>query len=224
MSELITGGPTAIHPIEVESYRILRSRIDLSHLAEGERMVVERVVHATADLGFATTTVCTPGAVDAGVAALHAGAAVLCDVEMVRAGITRIATAAALADPAVAEVQRDEPGLTRSAAAMRLLARRHPDGAVFVVGCAPTALFELCDLVDRGELRPALVVGLPVGFVGAAESKERLRATPVASISNIGEKGGSAVAAAAVNALVRLVAPLAPAGAAEPVSTPEENR
>jgi precorrin-8X/cobalt-precorrin-8 methylmutase len=190
---------TTVHPIEVESYRILRQRIDLSHLDAAERAVVERIIHASADLDYASTTVLSPGAADAGVASLRAAAPVICDVEMVRHGITGTDTFCMLADAGPAA-----EGDTRAAAAMRLAAARHPDGAIVVVGCAPTALFEVVALAARGALRPALVVGLPVGFVGAAESKEALRASGLPSISNIGEKGGSAVAAAAVNALARL--------------------
>jgi precorrin-8X/cobalt-precorrin-8 methylmutase len=89
---------------------------------------------------------------------------------------------------------------------MRVAATRHPSGAIVVVGCAPTALDEAVDLAGRGPFEPALVIGMPVGFVGAAESKARLRASGLPAISNVGEKGGSAVAAAAVNALVRLAA------------------
>ena len=87
---------------------------------------------------------------------------------------------------------------------MAAAAAAHPEGAVVVVGCAPTALEEVVRLHDAGVFRPALVIGMPVGFVGAAESKERLRASGLPAVSNIGEKGGSAVAAAALNALVRL--------------------
>src|SRR2546423_15467588 len=89
---------------------------------------------------------------------------------------------------------------------MRAAAARHPNGAIVVVGCAPTALDEALALAASGVLEPALVIGMPVGFVGAAESKARLRASGLPAISNVGEKGGSAVAAAAVNALVRLAA------------------
>jgi precorrin-8X/cobalt-precorrin-8 methylmutase len=190
-----------IHPIETESYRILETRVDLSHLDPGPRAVVERVIHASADPEYAASTVVDVAAVDAGVRALRAGAPVLCDVEMVRHGISGIQ----------AECHLPETGgdaeTTRSALGMRSAAARHPKGAIVVVGCAPTALDEVVDLKARGEFEPALVIGLPVGFVGAAESKARLRASGLPAISNIGEKGGSAVAAAAVNALVRLAAP-----------------
>ena len=191
-----------IHPIETESYRILETRIDLSHLVPGPRAVVERVIHASADPEYAASTVVDVAAVDAGVHALRAGAPVLCDVEMVRSGIRGVATECLLADRGAA----DPDGPTRTALGMRAAAARHPTGAVVVVGCAPTALEEALDLVACGVFAPALVIGLPVGFVGAAESKARLRASGLPAISNVGEKGGSAVAAAAVNALVRLAA------------------
>ncbi len=192
-----------IHPIETESYRILETRVDLSHLESGPRAVVERVIHASADPEYATSTVVDVAAVDAGVRALRAGAPVLCDVEMVRSGIRGVATECFLADAPATE-QRGE---TRAALGMRAAALEHPTGAVVVVGCAPTALDEALTLAAGGVFEPALVVGMPVGFVGAAESKARLRASGLPAISNVGEKGGSAVAAAAVNALVRLAAP-----------------
>jgi precorrin-8X/cobalt-precorrin-8 methylmutase len=191
-----------IHPIEAESYRILETRVDLSHLDPGPRALIERVIHASADPEYAASTVVEVPAVDAGVHALRAGASVLCDVEMVCSGIRGVATECLLADNGSA----DPDGLTRAALGMRAAAARHPIGAVVVVGCAPTALDEALDLATRGEFEPALVIGLPVGFVGAAESKARLRASGLPAISNVGEKGGSAVAAAAVNALVRLAA------------------
>jgi precorrin-8X/cobalt-precorrin-8 methylmutase len=192
-----------IHPIEMESYRILETRVDLSHLGPGPRAVVERVIHASADPEYATSTVVDAAAVDAGVHALRAGTAVLCDVEMVQSGISGVATECCLADDASADLG----GPTRAARGMRVAAAAHPTGAVVVVGCAPTALDEALVLAAAGVFEPALVIGMPVGFVGAAESKARLRASGLPAISNIGEKGGSAVAAAAVNALVRLAAP-----------------
>jgi precorrin isomerase len=189
-----------IHPIEMESYRILEARVDLSQFDSGPRAIVERVIHASADPEYATSTIVDAAAVDAGVYALRAGAPVLCDVEMVRSGIRGVATECCLADNASA----DPDGPTRAALGMRGAAAAHPTGAVVVVGCAPTALDEALALAAGGVFEPALVIAMPVGFVGAAESKARLRASGLPAISNIGEKGGSAVAAAAVNALVRL--------------------
>jgi precorrin isomerase len=186
---------TVIHPIEAESYRILAERVDLSALGSLGAAVVARVIHASADLEYATTMVVDEVALEAGVSALRAGAPVLVDVEMVRHGITGVEAHCFLPDRAT--------GTTRSAAGMAAAAAAHPEGAVVVVGCAPTALEEVVRLHDAGVFRPALVIGMPVGFVGAAESKERLRASGLAAVSNVGEKGGSAVAAAALNALVR---------------------
>lgn len=188
-----------IHPIEVESYRILAGRVDLGHLAPGPRAIVERVIHASADLEYATSMVLDERAVAAGIEAVGAGAPVVVDVEMVRAGIARPTTCL------LSATTPDPSGYpTRSAMAIRAAAERHPDGAVWVIGCAPTALLEVVALTRSGTIRPALVIGLPVGFVGAAESKEAARDLTVATITNVGEKGGSAVAAAAFNALVRL--------------------
>jgi precorrin-8X/cobalt-precorrin-8 methylmutase len=186
---------TAVHPIEAESYRILRERVDLSHLDAGAAAVIARIVHASADLEYVATTVVGCDAVSRGVAALRAGAPVITDVEMTRAGITGAATRCFLD-----RVREGAP--TRTAAAIRLAAGQHPEGAIFVIGCAPTALAELLTL----DVRPALVIGLPVGFVGAAEAKQALRDSHLAAvaITNIGEKGGSAVAAAACNAIGRL--------------------
>ena len=187
---------TAVHPIEAESYRILAERVDLSGFGPVGAAVVARVIHASADLEYAATMVVDEAACEAGVAALAAGAPVLVDVEMVRHGITGVEARCFLPVRAT--------GTTRSAAGMAEAAGAHPDGAVVVIGCAPTALEEVVRLHGAGTFRPALVIGMPVGFVGAAESKDRLRASGVPAVSNIGEKGGSAVAAAALNALVRM--------------------
>lgn len=190
-----------VHPIEAESYRILRDRVDLSHLPPLTRAVTERVVHASADLDYVTDLVCDEDALTAGLAALRAGAPVVTDVWMVAAGITRAGReiVCPVAEPAAADLGR-AAGITRSAAAVRIAYDRVGPGAVWVVGCAPTALVELIGL----DAAPALVVGLPVGFVGAAESKAALRASGLPAVSNVGEKGGSAVAAAALNALLYL--------------------
>jgi precorrin-8X/cobalt-precorrin-8 methylmutase len=202
----------SVHPIEAESYRILARRVDLSAFGSGGRAVVARVIHASADVDYASTMIVDEAAVEAGVAALRAGAPVVADVEMVAAGMPHLAPACYLGrtpDGAAG-------GPTRSAAGMRIAAERHPEGAVVVVGCAPTALAEVVRLWAGDVFRPALVVGLPVGFVGASEGKEALRAAGpgLPSISNVGEKGGSAVAAAAVNALARLAGRTPPGGAA----------
>ena len=189
-----------IHPIEAESYRILAERVDLSAWPPLSRAVVARVIHAAADVGYAETLVVDEAACEAGIAALRAGAPVVADVDMVAVASRRAGTVSLLAEGR----ERNEPGLTVSAAAMRVAAGRWPSGAVVVVGNAPTALREVVALAEAGRFAPALVIGLPVGFVGAAEAKEALRASGLPAISNVGERGGSAVAAAALNALWRL--------------------
>lgn len=181
-----------MHAIERESFAVLRSRLDTTHLPPLTRAVLERVVHASADLGYADELVTDEASLAAGHAALAAGCPVVADVQMVAAGIT--------AREVVCRVREARPsdGLTRSAAAVRLAYAEVGPGAVWVVGCAPTALFELLAL----DVQPALVVGLPVGFVGAVESKAALRSSGLPQVSNTSEKGGSAVAAAALNALL----------------------
>jgi precorrin-8X/cobalt-precorrin-8 methylmutase len=190
-----------IHPIEVESYRILAERVDLSGWPEPQRSVVARVIHSTADLDYALSLRVGDGAVEAAVTALEKGSPVICDAHMVRVGLTRL-DAICLLD----EVPTAPEGTTRSAAAFGLAADRYPDGALWVVGNAPTALFELVRLCSQGRVRPAAVVGLPVGFVGAKESKDDLWASDLrdVAITNKGEKGGTPAAAGAVNALVRI--------------------
>lgn len=187
-----------IHPIERESYRILRERTDLSHLSPLSRAVAERVIHAAADVSFAESLVLDEAALERGRAALRGGAAVYCDARMAAAGITSRAPLVPLDDPRVTEAAR-EHGLTRSAAAVRLAAVEAPAGGVWVVGNAPTALGEL---IARPPREPALIVGLPVGFVGAAEAKAALAVSGLPCVTNTGERGGSAVAVAALNALI----------------------
>jgi precorrin-8X/cobalt-precorrin-8 methylmutase len=183
-----------IHPIESRSFEILRSRVDLSALPPFTRAVTERVVHASADLDYVEDLVCDEAALAAAAGRLAAGAPVVADVEMVAAGIT--------ARPVVCRVKqaRGSAERTRSAAAVHLALDDVGPGAIWVIGCAPTALEELLALGERAA--PALVIGLPVGFVGAAESKAALRESGLPAVSNISEKGGSAVAAAALNALL----------------------
>jgi precorrin isomerase len=164
---------------------------------------------AGADLGYAEDLVADEARLAAAHAALHAGAPVVADVEMVAAGITARRAVCRLGEA------RGRPGLTRSAHAVRLAYEEVGPGAVWVVGCAPTALEELIAL----DPAPALVIGLPVGFVAAAESQAHLRASGLPAVSNVSEKGGSAVAAAALNALL-----YAPAPAPQPPYDREESR
>nr|WP_322768312.1 precorrin-8X methylmutase [Frankia sp. Cr1] len=191
------------HPIERRSYDIARTRLaatglDTAALAPWTRAVVERVVHASADIAYATDLVCDEAALCDGVDALAAGAPIVVDVRMTAAGITTGNVVCRLGDVDAGDAAR--AGLTRSAAAVGLALDEVGPGAVWVIGCAPTALERLLRVADVA--RPALVIGLPVGFVGAVEAKDALRAAGLPAISNRSEKGGAAVAAAALNALL----------------------
>jgi precorrin-8X/cobalt-precorrin-8 methylmutase len=186
-----------VHPIETESYRILRGMVDLSYLGPLSRAVAERVIHASADLDYAENLVLDETALERGISALRRDGPVVTDVGMVAAGITGRQTLCLVSDPRAKDLS-EQLGITRSAAGFRLAAEEVGKGAVWIVGNAPTALFELLGL----DVDPDLVIGLPVGFVGAAESKEALVASGLPVVANRGPKGGSAVAAAAVNALI----------------------
>jgi precorrin-8X/cobalt-precorrin-8 methylmutase len=186
-----------VHPIETESYRLLRGMVDLSHLGPLSRAVAERVIHASADLEYAQSLVEDEASLERGIEALRRDAPIVTDVGMVAAGITGRETRCFVSDPRARELSTNL-GITRSAAGFRLAAEEVGEGALWVVGNAPTALFELLEL----GVAPALVIGLPVGFVGAAESKDALVNSGLPAITNRGPKGGSAVAAAALNALI----------------------
>ena len=172
--------------------------------------VVKRVIHTTADFDYAKNLRFTPGAVQAAVRALQRGAVIVTDTNMALAGISRPGLAKLgceavcyMADPAVAEAAK-QAGTTRAVAAMHRAAREHP-GAILAVGNAPTALLTIAEEIEAG-LRPALVIGVPVGFVNVVESKEPLFAVceqhGVPAIAAMGRKGGSNVAAAICNALI----------------------
>ena len=198
--------------IERASMEIIRAELAGRGVAlppENEAVIL-RAIHATADFDFAENLVFTPGAVQKAVAALKAGADIVTDTNMARAGVSKAALGKLgggvycyMADEAVAARARAE-GVTRAAVSMNLAAREHP-AALYAVGNAPTALLALCELLDRG-LRPALVIGAPVGFVNVVESKEKILAAcekyAVPAIVARGRKGGSTVAAAICNALI----------------------
>ncbi len=187
----------SIHAIEEQSYAILRSRADTSALPPWTRAVVERVIHASADPGYLGDLVCAEESLAAGAAALRAGAPVVADSGMVAAGITAREVVCRINDARARELA-DQAEITRSAAGVRVAYADAGPGAVWVIGTAPTALAELLTL----DAAPALVIGLPVGFVGAVESKEALRASGLPAVTNRSEKGGAAAAAAALNALL----------------------
>jgi precorrin-8X/cobalt-precorrin-8 methylmutase len=187
------------HTIETESYRMLRELVDLSDLGALSRTVAERVIHASADLEYADSLVLDESALRGALEALRRGTPIVADVRMVAAGITAREALCFVSDPRAREISRTLD-MTRSAAGFRVAAKEVGSGAIWIVGNAPTALLELLDL----NVEPALVVGLPVGFVGAAESKEKLIESGLPAVTNRGPKGGSAVAAAALNALLYL--------------------
>jgi len=196
----------AQHPIERESFRIIGSELDESAIPADRLPVVKRVIHSTADFDFKDILSFSPGAIKAGVDAIRNGRDIITDVRMVEAGITpgrlagggsKVRCFVSDAD-VVAGAKRDNT--TRSAAAMKKAASRMAGGIV-AIGNAPTALNELLRLIREGAAPPALVVGVPVGFVGAVEAKEELAASGVEYITTRGRKGGSTVAVAIVNAL-----------------------
>ena len=187
------------------SFAIIRAEADLSRFDPAEERVAVRIVHAcgmpdvTRDLLFA------PGAAAAGIAALARGAPIFCDAQMVAYGVTRARLPAgnevicSLSDPRTAALAA-ELGTTRSAAAVDFWGERLA-GSVVAIGNAPTTLFRLLERLGAGAPRPACIIGMPVGFVGAAESKAALAAGGWPSLVVRGRRGGSAMAAAAVNAL-----------------------
>jgi precorrin-8X/cobalt-precorrin-8 methylmutase len=192
-----------------QSFAIIRAETDLSRFSEDEADIVVRMVHACGSTEAARAIEFGGGLVAAARAALARGAPILCDSEMVAHGVTRArlpagnAVVCTLRDasvPALAE----KLGTTRSAAALELWAERLA-GAVVAIGNAPTALFHLLEMLDKGTPKPAAILGVPVGFVGAAESKHALAADSrgVPYLIVRGRMGGSAMAAAAVNALAR---------------------
>jgi precorrin isomerase len=189
------------------SFATIRAEADLDSLDPVLERAVVRMIHACGMVDLSRDVAASDGFGATAEAALAGGAPILCDTEMVAAGVTRSRLPAAndvictLGDPAVPELAR-ELGTTRSAAALGLWEER-VDGALVVVGNAPTALFRLLELVDGGWPTPAAVIGVPVGFVGAAESKVELTASSLEHLVVHGRRGGSAIAAAAVNALAQ---------------------
>lgn len=207
---------TNLDPITAESFAIVDAELAVRGLqppAE-QRPLVRRAIHSTADFELAHTLRFHPEAVEQGVTALRAGAAVVADVQMVAVGIDRRRlyslggrVLCQVAEQATADEARST-GATRSAVGVRLALREASEGAIVVIGNAPTALREVLRQIDVGAARPALIIGVPVGFVDAAESKAVLMTRyDVPWIAVEGRKGGSPVAAALTNALLHLAMP-----------------
>lgn len=197
--------------IEARSMEIIAPYLAELNLSAEEIKVFSRIIHAAGDPEYAPIIRIHPEAIQAGCQALKAGCNIYCDVEMVRTGINKRKLAeyggsvqCLIADPSIAIVAK-EKGITRSMAAMRAFAEQL-DGAIVAIGNAPTALFEVLNIIKTTNIRPALIIGVPVGFVGACESKDLLSETsPVPYITVLGNKGGSPIAAATTNALLYML-------------------
>ena len=205
MTDYLRDG-TAIYR---QSFGIIRAEADLSRFSDAEADVAVRMLHACGMVEIAKDIIFSDGVIPTARQALRAGAAIICDSEMVSHGVTRArlpannAVICTLRDPTVPALA-EKMGTTRSAAALELW-RDRLGGAIVAIGNAPTSLFRLLEMLDEGAAHPAAILGIPVGFVGAAESKEALITNPrgVPFIAVRGRVGGSAMAAAAVNALAR---------------------
>lgn len=192
-----------------QSFAIIRAEADLARFSAEEADVAIRMLHACGMVEIARDIMFSDGVISAARRALHTGAAIICDSEMLSHGVTRArlpannAVICTLRDPTVPALA-EKLGTTRSAAALDLW-RDRLEGAIVAIGNAPSSLFRLLEMLDEGAPHPAAILGIPVGFVGAAESKEALIANPrgVPFIAVRGRVGGSAITAAAVNGLAR---------------------
>ncbi|MEG6585515.1 precorrin-8X methylmutase [Dendrosporobacter sp. 1207_IL3150] len=197
--------------IEARSMEIIAPYLTDYNLSPEETKVYSRIIHSAGDPEYASVIRIHPEAIAAGCKALKSGRNIYCDVEMVRTGInkTRLAEYGGsvhclIADPQVAVIAKEQ-GITRSMAAMRQFGEQL-DGAIVAIGNAPTALFEVIKLMEQTHIRPALIIGVPVGFVGACESKDLLsEVSPVPYITVVGNKGGSPIAASITNALLYML-------------------
>ena len=206
---MVTLQQVAPEEIEAESFRIIERELGPTRFTPEEFSLVRRIIHATGDFSFAENLRFHPEAVRAGVHAIRSGRNILVDVNMAASGISaRLLTLfggrviCRVAEPETAAMAKAN-GTTRSEAAM---ARATGDNiGIVAVGNAPTALLKVMELIEQGLLAPDLVIGVPVGFVNAAESKDLLAEKPYPFLTALGRKGGTPVAVAAVNALLRLV-------------------
>ncbi len=203
-----TFRPLTVQPeqIEQKSFQIIDDEIGEHSFTEQQYAIVQRVIHASADFELGKSLLFHPRAIEAGISAIRAGKKVVADVQMVQVGINKArlekyggSVHVYISDDDVMK-EAKRLNTTRAIVAMRK-AVKEADGGIFAIGNAPTALLELIRLVKEGEARPGLIIGLPVGFVSAAESKEELAKLDIPFITNIGRKGGSTVTVAALNAL-----------------------
>ena len=197
--------------IETLSFQIIDSEAGEHGFPSDKWQIVRRMIHTSADYEYLESVRFSEGAVEAGIAAIRSGCAIFTDTNMAKSGIRKReigefggSVECLIADPEISRIA-EEKGITRAKAAVDAVAPKL-DGGIYVVGNAPTALLRLLELMRAGEAKPALVVGFPVGFVNAAESKAELCETSFTHISNEGRKGGSNIAAAVVNALIIMAA------------------
>lgn len=200
--------PLTVQPQEIEekSFEMITEELGEHSFTDEQYKVVQRVIHASADFDLGRSLVFHPDAIRAGIEAIRAGKPIVADVQMVQVGISKPRlqkyggeVRVYISDPDVME-EAKRLNTTRAIISTRKAARE-ADGAIYAIGNAPTALLELIRLVKEGQAKPGLIIGVPVGFVSAAESKEELLKLDVPFITNIGRKGGSPVAVASVNAL-----------------------
>jgi precorrin-8X/cobalt-precorrin-8 methylmutase len=199
------------HAIERRSMAIITELLGGRSFPAEHEAIVKRVIHTTADFDYADNLKFSGNVVTEALAALQTGGNIVCDTKMAAAGINKTALAAwggtvhcFIADPEIV-AQSEQTGRTRAALAMEK-AGRDPANRIFAIGNAPTALITLCNLITEQMVKPALVIGVPVGFVNVVEAKTLLQQTKVPYIVAIGRKGGSNVAAAIVNALLYMMA------------------
>lgn len=200
--------PLTVQPQEIEekSFEMITEELGEHSYTEEQYKVVQRVIHASADFDLGRSLVFHPDAIRAGIEAIRSGKPIVADVQMVQVGISKPRlqkyggeVRVYISDPDVME-EAKRLNTTRAIISTRKAALE-ADGAIYAIGNAPTALLELIRLVKEGHAKPGLIIGVPVGFVSAAESKEELLKLDVPFITNIGRKGGSPVAVASVNAL-----------------------
>lgn len=195
--------------IEALSFKIIEEEAGQHDFSADQWSVVRRMIHTSADFEYLQSVRFHPAAIQSGLKAIRGGKAIYTDTQMARSGISQprlnpfgVSVHCLIGDPRVVDISQ-RSGITRAQAAVDLAASELSD-TIYVVGNAPTALLQLIKLVREGQVEPALIVGLPVGFVNAAESKEALRDLETPYITNVGRKGGSNLAASVINALAVL--------------------
>lgn len=195
--------------IEIKSFQTVDKHLAGLKFPSQQKEVIKRVLHATSDLSYAKDMIFHPKAIRNAVMAIREGRNIVVDASMVKAGINKKmlagfgGRAVCLINDKDISIKALRLNITRSILAMRKSAKSM-DGGIVAIGNAPTALFEVCDLIKNGKARPCLIIGVPVGFVGAKEAKKELRSLSVPYITNLSRYGGSSVAAACVNALLKI--------------------